>query len=167
MRLRIRSGGQSGADRGALLAALDLGVEYAGWVPKGGKCEDTPYLLDVFPNLWETESSDYRERTELNVRDSMITIIVTPDGELSSPGSKLTVRMCEKYGRPYRVVVPEDLAQAVSDVVDAWQRQPLVDLNIAGTRESKAPGLQQKVRLAVIRGVEEVRAFGGRHIREV
>ena len=38
----IRSGGQSGADRGALDAALACGVGICGWCPPGGLAEDMP-----------------------------------------------------------------------------------------------------------------------------
>ena len=31
--LKIVSGGQTGADRGGLLAAMDLGIDWGGWAP--------------------------------------------------------------------------------------------------------------------------------------
>ena len=33
--LKIVSGAQTGVDQGGLLAAIDLGLEWGGWVPKG------------------------------------------------------------------------------------------------------------------------------------
>ncbi len=35
----IISGGQTGADRGALDAAIELGIKHGGWCPKGRKAE--------------------------------------------------------------------------------------------------------------------------------
>ena len=39
---KIISGGQTGADMGALLAARDLGMESGGVAPKGWRTEDGP-----------------------------------------------------------------------------------------------------------------------------
>jgi hypothetical protein len=36
----IVSGGQTGADRGGLLAAKELGIDTGGWMPHGLMCED-------------------------------------------------------------------------------------------------------------------------------
>ena len=38
--LKIVSGGQTGVDRGALQAAMDLGLDWGGWAPKGWRSED-------------------------------------------------------------------------------------------------------------------------------
>lgn len=37
---KIVSGGQTGADRGGLDAAIELGIRHGGWCPKGRKAED-------------------------------------------------------------------------------------------------------------------------------
>jgi len=37
---KIVSGGQTGADRGALNAAIKSGLPYSGWCPKGRLAED-------------------------------------------------------------------------------------------------------------------------------
>ena len=37
--LKIVSGAQTGVDQGGLLAAIDLGLEWGGWVPKGWRTE--------------------------------------------------------------------------------------------------------------------------------
>ena len=39
MNIKIISGGQTGADRGGLDAAIDLGIEHGGWCPLGRKSE--------------------------------------------------------------------------------------------------------------------------------
>ena len=40
MSRKIVSGGQTGVDRAALDAAIELGIEYGGWCPNGGWAED-------------------------------------------------------------------------------------------------------------------------------
>ena len=39
--LTIVSGGQTGVDRAALDVAIELGIPYRGWCPKGGWAEDS------------------------------------------------------------------------------------------------------------------------------
>src|SRR5262245_53687608 len=76
----IISGGQTGVDRAALDAAIALGIPYGGWSPKGGWAEDMPSppgILAHYPALRETSSADPSERTELNVRDSDATLLLT------------------------------------------------------------------------------------------
>jgi hypothetical protein len=40
--VRVVSGGQTGADRGALDWAIENGIPHGGWPPKGRKAEDGP-----------------------------------------------------------------------------------------------------------------------------
>ncbi len=47
--MKIISGGQTGVDRAALDAAIDLGLDYGGSVPRGRKAEDGASLS--FPLL--------------------------------------------------------------------------------------------------------------------
>ena len=145
MRVIIISGGQSGADRGALLAARDIGVDYAGWVPRGGRCEDGEHLLEAFPNLRETPSRDYPQRTRLNVEESDVTIVVTSNGRIETPGSRLTVEHCARVRRPFRVVTPSGLGECLTVLLRNWNGETL-RINMAGTRESKSPGIQDAVR---------------------
>ena len=74
--MQIVSGGQTGADRAALDIALELGFESGGWVPLGRQAEDGK-IPDRYPNLRETDSPLPAVRTELNVRDSDATLIVS------------------------------------------------------------------------------------------
>ena len=38
--MKLLSGGQSGVDRAVLDAAVERGLDYGGWCPKGGWAED-------------------------------------------------------------------------------------------------------------------------------
>ena len=51
--LTIVSGGQTGVDRAALDVAIELGIPYRGWCPKGGWAEDMPNppgVLALYPD---------------------------------------------------------------------------------------------------------------------
>lgn len=152
---KIVSGGQTGSDRGGLDAAIDLGIPHGGWCPRGRKAEDG--TIPARYDLVETESSGYPARTEQNVVDSHCTVVFTygrPTG-----GSKKTVSLAEKHARACLCV---DLAamddDAAARTVLEWLHPgglmmegvpvppPNPVLNVAGSRESKAPGIQERVR---------------------
>jgi hypothetical protein len=85
---KIVSGGQTGADQGALDAAICCGVEHGGWCPKGRLSEAGP--IPARFNLTETGSKDYLKRTEKNVIDSDPCLFVRASiGRDSAKGSLL------------------------------------------------------------------------------
>ena len=140
----IRSGGQTGADRGALDAARVAGVPICGWCPKGGWAEDLPEppgLLAAYPELSETPSADPTQRTEQNVRDSDATLIICPSDLSSSPGTAATARFAQVHNKPLCVV--EDADEGSLEKVRAWitSLETPLDLNVAGPRESEYPGI--------------------------
>ncbi|MFT4147901.1 MAG: putative molybdenum carrier protein [Micrococcaceae bacterium] len=140
---RIRTGGQSGVDRAALDAAKSLEVTITAWVPKGGWAEDfvtPPGLLTEYPELKETPSEDVEQRTEWNVRDSHATLIIASWAESCSPGTGFTVECAKNYKRPYFVVT--DISKTEAEEVYKWVSGvgTGLTLNIAGPRESEAPG---------------------------
>ena len=144
---RIVSGGQTGVDRAALDVAIELGLPYGGWCPRGGWAEDMPTppgLLARYPRLRETPSADPAERTRLNVRDSSVTLIVR--GGVRSAGTDLTERHAQQLHRPYLVTegeAPEDIED-----VARWlgSLSPPIVLNVAGPRESEQPGVHALTR---------------------
>src|SRR5258706_8881055 len=71
---KIISGGQTGVDRGALLAAIELGIPHGGYCPRGRLAEDG--VIDGRFELTELESPQYHIRTERNVIESDGTIII-------------------------------------------------------------------------------------------
>ena len=66
--IKIVSGGQTGADRGGLEAAIYCGVPHGGWCPKGRKAEDG-HIPGKY-NLREMDTADYLARTKANVLDA-------------------------------------------------------------------------------------------------
>lgn len=137
----VRSGGQTGADRGALDAARAAGVPICGWCPPGGLAEDMPQapgLLADYPELREGSSQGYVERTAWNVRDSHATLIIAPAGLEPRSGTEMTVRFAEDYGRPCLVIHGIEELHAVRTWLSTLGRG--ITLNVAGPRESKTPG---------------------------
>jgi hypothetical protein len=137
---RVVSGGQSGADRAALDAALTLGLTYGGWCPAGGRAEDLPDppgLLGRYPLLDETPPGSEATRTRWNVRDSDATLVLLL-GDESSGGTRLTIEHATSLGRPCLVAEADD-ADRVSGWLGSFE-EPIV-LNVAGPRESEAPVL--------------------------
>lgn len=134
--VKVISGGQTGVDRAALDAARRQGLETGGWCPKGRRAEDGA----VPPRyaLRETPLRVYAQRTEWNVRDADATLILYR-GALTG-GTRLTAELAERMGKPLLVVDlggdprPRDARAWVSGA-------GIGVLNIAGPRESAAPGI--------------------------
>jgi len=147
--LTVISGGQTGADRAALEAAIATATPYGGWCPKGGWAEDLPQppgLLVLYPNLRETPSSEPDQRTDWNVRDSAALLVLVGQGGLAvSKGSQRAVRYAERLGRPAAIVdvTEPDAARQALVFLKPFRGDQIC---IAGPRESEVPGLQAKAR---------------------
>lgn len=139
---KIISGGQTGADLGGLVAARRLGIATGGTAPKGFRTEKGPQV-DALTSygLVEHPSANYQARTRQNVQDADATLIIAtaPD----SDGTRLTMKFCDQYQKPYLVVHPDsdDAANVIQDFLS--RVRPSI-LNIAGNRESLSPGLERK-----------------------
>ena len=139
--LRLVSGGQTGVDRAALDAALALGLPCGGWCPAGRRAEDGA-IAARYP-LRETPAADPAQRTGWNVRDSDATLLLCPRG-VSSPGTEWTQRCAERLGRPWHRAAPEP--DALHDAARWLAAQAPAVLNVAGPRESEAPGVYAAAR---------------------
>jgi hypothetical protein len=143
---RIVSGGQSGVDRGALDAAIQLDIPHGGWCPRGRLAEDG--TIPERYRLQETKSPKYHHRTRKNVLDGDATLILHR-GPLSG-GTGLTRKFAERHGKPLLLVDLSDDPQVAP--VRAWLAEHSVaTLNIAGPRESSAPGIADEARRFVLR----------------
>ena len=136
---KIVSGGQTGADRAGLDWAIANGVPHGSWCPKGRKSEDGS--INARYNLTETPTSAYLRRTEWNVRDSDATLIFTVLEKLDG-GSKRTAAFADRLGKPWMHCFPRIHPNYVANFLAKHQVKVL---NIAGKRESSAPGIGKVV----------------------
>lgn len=139
---RIISGGQTGADRGGLDFARQVGITMGGWCPKGRKAEDGK-VPDVYP-LIETASADYLERTRMNAENSDGTLVVFIPP--LKGGSAKTVQFAQD-ARKYTLAIQctRDVQQASLDVRRWIESNNIRVLNVAGSRGSRAPGIHDYV----------------------
>jgi len=144
----VISGGQTGADQGGLRAAKRRGIATGGWAPAGFETEQgpQPWLGEEF-GLRECDGG-YDERTVMNAEWGDGTVIFARD--LDSNGSRLTVAALEAAGRPY-LVNPD--AHALAEFLRECE---IRILNVAGNRESLAPGIGAEAEAVVGEALERV-----------
>lgn len=162
---KIISGGQTGVDRAALDAAIEMGIPHGGWCPRGRRSENG--IIPTRYHLKEIEGIEYSERTRRNIIESDATLILT-SGPLQG-GTLLSFNLCKKLSRPVLVVqltlqplihsnsshsdavlVPIHSTNADSTVPSHPQKLPewlakfrVRVLNVAGPRASKSPEIYQ------------------------
>jgi hypothetical protein len=143
---KVITGGQTGADQAGWRAARRAGLDAGGLMPRGFLTEDGPRpdIAREF-SAAEHDSDDPAGRTVANVEAAGATVIfAAPE---PGPGTRLTLDTCRRLGRPHRLVTwrpggpdatPEDIA--------GWVLGLSVGvLNVAGDRESTAPGIGARV----------------------
>jgi len=144
--VKVISGGQTGADRAALDAAMACGIPHGGWCPKGRLAEDGP--IPEKYRLQEMESESYSKRTKANVEAADMTLIFS-HGSLSG-GSLLTQQFAEELGKPcvhidllekFQPLEPAEpgrawLFQTLEKVMENFPSIGKIVLNVAGPRAS-------------------------------
>lgn len=159
---RIVSGGQTGVDLAALDAALALGIDCGGWVPRGRFNEDGP--IDPRYPVTATPSRRLSQRTEWNVRDSDATLILARHA--LTGGSALTLRLAREQAKPcLHVDLVQEPASAAAERILAWlDSLSGAILNVAGPRRSNDPeiyGLAYRVIEKVLRRSSARPSVGG------
>jgi hypothetical protein len=140
---------------------------HGGWCPKGRKAEDG--RIPAKYTLQEMTTGDYLARTEANVVDSDATVVFTE--KTPTGGSLRTIEFCLKHRKPWHQIslALESRTRVVSQIV-AWLRgeiaydyedyeaRPPADcvLNVAGSRESKSPGIADAVEAIMVDVLREV-----------
>jgi hypothetical protein len=163
--MKVISGGQTGVDRAALDVAVELGMDWGGWCPKGGWAEDLtepPGLLAIYPNLKEPPLSNPLQRTEWNVRDSDAALIITDGGGMPvSIGTGRAHRWAHQHGKPELVVDATDTKAPAHAAtwLDAQKKRFGSDmtLSIGGPRESEAPGIYAPAKVLIATMLDLVR----------
>lgn len=146
----IISGGQTGVDQAAWRAAKLHALRTGGWMPQGYMTEEGP--RPEFADLYgakESRSNDYKVRTYLNAQEADATLWIGPTG---SPGWKVTWASCcdhqprSQNRRP--LIVVDDFMERMRET---YLMAPIRDqvariarLNVAGSRESRIPGIGQQ-----------------------
>jgi hypothetical protein len=150
---QIISGGQTGADRGGLEAAIALGLLHGGWVPKGRRAEDG--MVPARYQLRETASVDYVTRTLQNIAEANGTLVFSFDRKTAGPGTRLTIESALRMRRPcFFVELHASTKLQVVTAVRSWlrARKPRV-LNVAGSRESTCPRIEREVKELLVRAL--------------
>ena len=134
---KVISGGQTGADQGGLEAARRAGIPTGGFAPEGFLTEDGPQPeLGTRYGLTEGPGG-YDDRTIRNVRAADATVLFAR--KPGSDGTRLTLETLARLGKPH--IVNPTPAELRAFLVEHRVRI----LNVAGNRESLAPGLAAEV----------------------
>ena len=152
--VKVVSGGQTGADIGGLRAARNCGIPTGGFAPKN-------YLTEDGPNRWLkiryglVEAGDYANRTCANVGISDLTIRFAKD--FNSPGERCTLKALRQndkpwidvpyFGKPFdpKIETVTCVAVGIREIRETSPNDVII--NIAGNKESTAPGIGKFVRL--------------------
>lgn len=143
---RVISGGQTGADQAGLRAARTAGILTGGTAPKGWLTEDgpAPWLADF--GLVECDRAGYPARTERNVKDADGTLVF---GDPTGRGTALTLKTCASSSKTFLLVGPGiDTPRMVREWIAS---RNIRVLNVAGSRESRGPGIGARVELFLSR----------------
>lgn len=139
IKLKIISGGQTGADQGALDFALKYKFKCGGFCPRDRKSEKGTIPLK-YP-LTEMETENYIERTRKNVLESSGTLIVKDEFDLRG-GALNTIKFCKGFSKPVLIY------DVNNDTIDYEQFQNWLNenkikvLNVSGNRVSESPDIK-------------------------
>ncbi|WP_457942295.1 YpsA SLOG family protein [Vreelandella alkaliphila] len=143
---KIISGGQTGADRAALDAALTLDFPIGGTCPVGRMAEDGP-MSSIY--TLEEVSGDYRQRNHQNVQNADGTAIFY--ASYLQGGTEATALFCIQQSKPYKLIDIEliDPLHAAMLLADFVHDRNISILNVAGPRASTCPVMYAYVKQAI------------------
>jgi hypothetical protein len=163
---KIISGGQVGADQGALDAAIKYNFPHGGWIQKGRKTQ-SGILPDKY-NLEEMSVSGYKERIDQNVIDSDGTVIIS-HGDLTG-GADYSMKMTKRHKRPtLHIDLKETPAFIAASKINTWIIENNMEvLNVTGSRASEDSDIYRDT-LYIIEGtilLGLVNAKSGEHLTD-
>ncbi len=128
---------------GGLLAARELGISTGGIAPHGWMTEagSQEAQLKSF-GLTECEETGYPPRTRLNVSNSDGTLLI---GDYRTGGSRLTYDVVRELNKPVFLLPyskPFTEHAHIAKFRDWLAASGVQVLNVAGNRESDAPGIE-------------------------
>lgn len=114
---KIVSGGQTGVEKAALDVAIKLGIDYGGWVPKGGNHQketaDQKYMLK------ESKAIGFQESIRQNVSETDGTLLITR-GE-KTPETHYAVKTALKYQKQLlHVDLSQNSAFEGASLINSW-----------------------------------------------
>jgi hypothetical protein len=135
LKIKVISGGQTGADQGGLVGAQRAGCITGGTAAPGFRTErgfeDVEDLKKFGLVEGEPDPKVYPKRTKRNVLDSDGTVLFGK----SSPGYNQTLRYCKTNSKAY-------IENPTSDLLADWMTRNAINvLNVAGNRESVTRGI--------------------------
>jgi hypothetical protein len=137
----IISGGQTGADRAALDAAIQWQIPHGGWIHQG-RLTESGLLSDKY-QLKEMATDSYHVCEAQNIIDSNGTLIIS-NGPISG-GSKNTLKMALNHNRPcLHIDLDENDAFDAAKLVNQWiTKYNIETLNVAGSKAKEDPYIYQ------------------------
>lgn len=134
---KIISGGQSGAERAALDAAIRLAVPHGGSIPKGRLVEDGP--LSGSYCLVEIPTDSIVESAKKNVLDSDGTLIFSR-GKLVAD-ERMNQKLAQKHHKPcLHIDLSTKSVSLFAKDIHGWVIENRISvLNISGSKESQTP----------------------------
>lgn len=132
---KIISGGQTGAERAALDAAIQFNISHCGWIPKGRVTE-----AGRLPNkykLTEMAAGSYTKSREQNVIDSGGTLIIS-HGDLSAESKFIHEKVLEYNKQCLHIDLEKINAFQAAHVVKKWVSDYSIEiLNVTGPNISE------------------------------
>ncbi len=147
---KIISGGQTGADRGGLVAGRALSLETGGTAPPGFETDEGPkpeVLMTFGLTEGESDPKTYPKRTKKNVQDSDGTLWI---GSPYTAGGRLTINIVTTSDK---LLLTNPTAIELSE----WLfNHEIETLNVAGNRERKNPGIETRTTTLILKALQNV-----------
>lgn len=147
--MKIISGGQTGIDQAALIAARLMGLPTGGTAPAGYRTSagNNPKLLKAL-GLVEHSSNSYTPRTAVNVRDSDFTVMIYEHGQSAGEiQTRKFIKLCDKH----HVEIDLRKNPSQSSILHCFDQFHLMKvcgkensnfvINFAGNSEQTCPGI--------------------------